>query len=474
MTDALYRLSATQLRARIVAREVSALEVTDAALARLDAVNPWLNAVVDWRPDEVRERAREIDIRLARGEACGPLAGVPVIVKINVDQAGHATSNGLVLQKDLIAQHDSPVVTSLRAAGAVIIGRTNAPAFSLRWFTDNKLHGRTRNPRNAALTPGGSSGGAASAVASGICAISHGTDIAGSIRYPAYACGVHGLRPSLGRVAAFNASSPERSIGGQITAVSGPIARTVADLRLALTALARPDVRDPWWVPAPLAGPDVPRTVALCLRPDGLAIEPPIETALRDAAERLRDAGWTVEEVDALPPLAAASAAQIVLWLADGYESMMTAARREGDPGAIAVLAGQAAVGRHMTLQRFADALVQRATITRDWQLFLQRYAVVLLPASGELPFADALDLQGPDAYARVWRAQMPMIGLPLTGLPAVSVATGMTNDVPLGVQLVAGRFREDLCLAAAEAIEARGVPSMPAEPAVPEDGCPS
>ena len=147
---------------------------------------------------------------------------MPVTVKVNVDQAGYATTNGVTLQKDVIAQANNPVVDNLLRAGAVVLGRTNTPAFSLRWFTSNQLHGDTRNPRNAALTPGGSSGGAAAAVAAGIGHIAHGTDIAGSIRYPAYACGVHGLRPTLGRVAAFNAALPERSLGGQITAVSGP------------------------------------------------------------------------------------------------------------------------------------------------------------------------------------------------------------------------------------------------------------
>ena len=464
MSD-IWRLSASQVAASIRQRKLSATEAAQAALARLDAVNPQLNAVVDWRPDEVLQRAGAIDAALARGEDPGPLAGVPVTVKINIDQAGFATSNGLNLQKNLIAATSSPVVDNLLKAGAVIVGRTNAPAFSYRWFTGNQLHGSTLNPRDATLTPGGSSGGAASSVAVGIGHLAHGTDIAGSIRYPAYACGVHGLRPSLGRVAAWNAALPERSIGGQIMAVSGPIGRTVHDLRLGLAAMAAPDARDPWWCPAPLVGPAAPRTVALCLRPDGLDTQPEIVSALQDAADRLRDAGWTVDEVDALPPIRDALDSQVVLWMGDGYEAMVRAAEREGDPGAITALAGQAGLAQGITAVQLSAALVKRATITRLWQLFLERYPVVLLPVCAELPFAADLDLQGPAAYARVWQAQLTMIGLPLTGLPALTVSTGMVGKSPVGVQLVAGRFREDLCLAAGEAIEARGVPPMPIDP---------
>ncbi|WP_373824747.1 amidase family protein, partial [Achromobacter insuavis] len=230
MSD-LWRLSAVELAARIRRRDVSAVEAAQSALARLEAVNPRINAVVDHRADDALAQAARVDAALARGEDPGALAGVPVTVKVNVDQAGFATTNGVTLQKDVIATVDNPVVANLRKAGAVIVGRTNTPAFSLRWFTGNLLHGNTLNPRDPALTPGGSSGGAASAVAAGIGHLAHGTDIAGSIRYPAYACGVHGLRPSLGRVPAYNAALPERTIGGQITAVSGPLGRSIADLR---------------------------------------------------------------------------------------------------------------------------------------------------------------------------------------------------------------------------------------------------
>ncbi|MEJ8821281.1 amidase family protein [Variovorax humicola] len=461
MSD-IWRLPASRVADLIRQRKLSATEAAQAALARLEAVNPKLNAVVDYRPDQVLRRAGAIDAALARGEEQGALAGVPVTVKVNIDQAGFATTNGVTLQNDLIAAADSPVVDNLQKAGAVIVGRTNTPAFSYRWFTSNKLHGATLNPRNAALTPGGSSGGAASSVAAGIGHIAHGTDIAGSIRFPAYACGVHGLRPTLGRIAAWNAALPERAIGGQIMAVSGPIARTVHDLRLGLASMAAPDARDPWWCPAPLVGPDAPRTVALCLRPDGLDTQPEIVTALLDAAERLRDAGWTVDEVDALPPIQDAIESQVTLWMGDGYDAMVRAAEREGDAGAITALAGKAGIARDITASALSAALVKRATITRQWQMFLERYPVVLLPVCAELPFVDNLDLQGPAAYARVWQAQLTMIGLPLTGLPALTVSTGMVGNSPVGVQLVAGRFREDLCLAAGEAIEARGVPPMP------------
>ncbi len=457
MSD-LWRLSAVELAARIRKREVSAREAAQSALDRLDAVNPAINAVVDHRPEEVLAQAAEVDAALARGEDAGPLAGVPVTVKVNVDQAGFATTNGVRLQKDAIAAVNSPVVDNLRRAGAVILGRTNTPAFSLRWFTSNALHGHTLNPRNPALTPGGSSGGAAAAVAAGIGHLAHGTDIAGSIRYPAYACGVHGLRPSLGRVAAYNAALPERSIGGQLTAVSGPLGRSIADLRLGLAALAAPDARDPWWVPAPLTGPEVPKRAALCLNPDGMDTQPAVVKALQEAARRLSEAGWSVDTLDTLPPLQEAADLQIRMWLADGYEAMVAAAEKEGDRGALVALAGQRDKAAAADLASFSAVLTRRATLTRLWELFFADYPVLLLPVSAELPFPDQLDLQGDAAYARVWRAQMTQIGIPFMGLPGLSVAMGSAmsgaGPSPVGVQVVAGRYREDLCLAVGEIIE--------------------
>ncbi|MBY0330312.1 MAG: amidase family protein [Acetobacteraceae bacterium] len=462
----LWSLNATALASHIRARGISAMEATRAALVRLAAVNPRINAVIAEFPEAALAAAAAVDAALAQGIDPGPLAGVPVTVKVNIDQKGHATTNGLRIQQDLVAEQDSPVVANLRRAGAVIIGRTNTPAFSLRWFTRNSLHGHTRNPRDPSITPGGSSGGAAAAVTAGIGAIAHGTDIGGSIRYPAYACGVHGLRPTIGRIAAWNPSGPERAIGAQLMAVSGPIARTIGDLRLGLAAMAQPDARDPWWTPAPLVGPPLPRRAALCVAPEGMPVQPAVAEALRDAARRLERAGWVVEEVENTPPLAEPARLQALLWLAETRRGLNAAIARENDPDANAVYSYMERLCPEPDLFTFQDALTRRATLLREWTLFLERFPVVLMPASGELPFRDNSDAESFEAFGRIMAAQLPQVGLPLLGLPGLTVSTGLVGTVPVGVQLVGPRYREDVLLVAGEAIEAGGTPPAPIDPA--------
>jgi amidase len=390
---------------------------------------------------------------------------VPVTIKVNADQAGYVTTNGLRLQKDLVAQHDSPVVANLRRAGAVLLGRTNTPAFSLRWFTRNSLHGHTKNPRDPSITPGGSSGGAAAAVAAGIGAIGHGTDIGGSIRYPAYACGVHGLRPTLGRIPAWNQSGAERHVGGQLMAVSGPIARTIADLRLGFAAMATRDIRDPWWVDAPLQGPAVPKRAALCLNPDGMVVQPAVTEALHDAARRLEAAGWSIEEADT-PPLREPAALQAMLWLAESRRGLNAALQEEADPDASFVFAQMEALCPQPDLNAFMDGLQKRATFVRQWMAFFERFPLAITPVSGELAFRDQEDVESPEAFRRIIDAQLTQVGLPLMGLPGLAVTTGLVGTVPVGVQLLAGRYREDVLLDAAAVIEAAGVPSSPVDPA--------
>lgn len=464
MTD-LWRLAATDLAHRIRSKQVSATEAARDALARLVAVNPRINAVVDHRPEEVLAQAGAIDAAIARGDDPGPLAGVPVTIKVNVDQAGFATTNGLRLQQDLMAAADNPVVANLRKAGAVLLGRTNTPAFSLRWFTRNSLHGHTKNPRDPSITPGGSSGGAAAAVAAGIGAIGHGTDIGGSVRYPAYACGVHGIRPTLGRIPAWNPSSAERHIGGQVMAVSGPIARTINDLRVALAAMSARDIRDPWWVGAPLEGPPAPKRAALCIRPEGMEVQPAVEAALRDAAKRLEAAGWRVEEAET-PPLREPAALQAMLWLAESRRGLNAALHREADPDATFVFARMEELCPQPDLNAFMDGLQKRSFFVRQWMEFFERFPVAITPVSGELPFRDQEDVESPAAFRRIMEAQLTQVGLPLMGLPGLTVTTGLVGTVPVGVQLVAGRYREDLLFQAGAVIEAAGVPAAPVDPA--------
>lgn len=464
MTD-LWRRTASEVAALVRRREVSAVEVTQSALSRLAAVNPSINAIVAEMPDEALATARRVDEATARGDDPGVLCGVPVTVKVNVDQVGHATTNGLQIQRDLIAETDNPVVANLRKAGAVIIGRSNTPAFSLRWFTRNSLHGHTHNPRDRGLTPGGSSGGAAAAVAAGIGAIGHGTDIGGSIRYPAYACGVHGLRPTLGRIPAMNASAPDRHIGGQLMAVSGPIARSIADIELGLAAMAAADLRDPWWAPVPLQLPDAPQHAALTVSPEGLAVTSEVESALRDAARRLEGAGWTVVEKDC-PSFREPARLQATLWLAEFRRSSNIALEKEGDPDASFVFEQMEALCPRPDLNALLDALQARATWTREWQRFLAQFPLLICPVSAELPFPDLLDVESPQAFRRIMEAQLTQIGLPLMGLPGLTVSTGMVGKTPVGVQLVAGRYREDVLLQAGAAIEQGGTPQSPVDPA--------
>ena len=459
----LWRLDAFDIAARVAARELSAIEVTEQSLQRMQDVNPAINAVVQPLPEEALAAAQAVDARIAAGEAPGVLAGVPVTIKVNIDQQGCRNTNGIRIQQDHIAEQDSPVVTNLRKAGAIIVGRTNTPAFSMRWFTRNSLHGHTLNPRNTSLTPGGSSGGAASAVAAGICAIGHGTDIAGSIRYPAYACGLHGLRPSLGRVPAVNLSLPDRHIGAQLTAVSGPLARSISDIQLGLEAMSAASELDPWWVPAALDQGPFEKRVALCIAPDGLAVSAEVEAALRLAAQQLKDAGWEVVERDT-PPMREAMSVQLLLWMSEYHYNGGAAVIKEDDPDANFVYAQLLENCATPTLNSLMEALQQRLRLAREWNQFLNAYPVLLCPVSAEAPFPDLLDVESPAAFARVLEAQMTQIALPLMGMPGLSVATE-SGSAPMGVQLVSARFREDILLAAGADIESRNPPVGIANP---------
>ena len=467
MSEPLWRWPAHALAAAVRSGAVSARETVASSLERVQAVNPALNAIVDLLADEALLAADAADAARRRGDALGPLHGVPVTVKVNVDLKGRATTNGVVAFKDAIAAEDSPVVANLRRAGALIIGRTNTPAFSVRWFTENDLHGRTLNPWSQAHTPGGSSGGASSAVAAGMGAIGHGNDLAGSVRYPAYCTGVCGLRPSFGRVPAFLPSAKdERPLSMALMSVQGPLARHVADLRLALAAMSPGDARDPWWVPAPLTGAALPRPlrVALTVNCQGVPADPAVVAAVRQAGAWLADAGYVVEEVEP-PSLAEAHELWKLIANDEARHFMWPAIDQLGDEGVRTSFGWMLADSPVLDHAAHLKAFARRSTLIRRWQLFLERYPLVLGPVSGEPPFPWGLDVDSEATMQRVMRAQESQFAVPVLGLPALSVPTGLAAGLPMGVQLIGPRFREDLLLDAAEVIEARCPPMTPIDP---------
>ncbi|MGE0774727.1 MAG: amidase family protein [Sphingomonadaceae bacterium] len=456
MPDELWRWDAVRLAGAIQARDVSCRDAVSACLERLNAINPRVNAVVETLADEALAAAEHADRQLSDGNPVGLLHGVPVTTKINTDQKGCPTSNGVKAFANLIAEHDSPSIANLRRAGAIIIGRTNCPEFSWRWFTDNDLYGETINPWSREYTCGGSSGGAAVAVATGIGPVAHGSDFGGSIRHPALCCGVAGLRPSLGRVPAFNASAGDRPITAQFMAVHGPLARRVGDLRLAFSAMTMGDIRDPWWVPAPLQGaqPPSPIRVAMMDSDRRPGLDTGIADALDQAARWLQDAGYIVEQPANAPSIEEAAHLWSTLVLNEAKLSMIEVIRQHG--GSAIRKTGELMINQAPATDfaAYLKALGRRATILREWQVFLERYPLVLMPVCRAPAYQLGLDQRNDAAMKRIFDDMAPILAPAVLGLPGIAVPTGVGNPVPLGVQIVAGRFREDLCLDAAEAIE--------------------
>lgn len=470
MTDALWQWDATALAAAIRTRKISAHEAVSACIARMHDVNPRLNAVTCDLSEQALSAAAHADAAVARGEPLGPLHGVPVTIKENVDQAGCATVNGVAAFRDVLAPDDSPVVANWKKAGAVIIGRTNTPAFSFRLDTVNDFRGRTFSPWSRTHTPGGSSGGASSSVAAGITPLAHGNDIAGSVRYPAYCTGLAGLRPSFGRVPAYNPSGKaERTISAQLMSVQGALARCVGDVRLGFEAMAQGDPRDPWWTPVPLAGPPWPGPIRVAIvdRAEdlgGIAPSAPVAAALVQAALALRDAGYEIVD-DRSPGFARAYELWFEMLVPEFRRFMHADFERDGDDGIrIAmkyVLDNVPERGEEAHLK----ALAERTRVIREWNLFLAHTPLVLTPVCTELPYTHGFDIESAARTRRLWQESATLMAVPVLGLPGMAVPTGLAGGLPVGVQVVAPRFREDLALAAAEAIEARAPRITPIDP---------
>ncbi|MEM7732323.1 MAG: amidase family protein [Pseudomonadota bacterium] len=455
----MWQWSARDIAAATTSGTLSAREVTEAALARMAAVNPSLNAIVVGLAEEARAQADALD---ASDAPKGPLHGVPLTIKINVDQEGQATSNGVEAFKDVTAPGDAPIVRNLKAAGAVVIGRTNTPEFSFRADTENPLFGRTHNPWGRHVSAGGSSGGAGSAVMAGIGALAHGNDIGGSLRFPAAANGAVTVKPGLGRVPAWNPSqTAERGLLAQSMSVQGVIARNAADLHLSMPVCIAPDARDPFHAPLPWRGPPVegPIRVALSFDDFGFGLHKDVRTALEAAAGALTDAGYAVEELE--PPLARETG-EI------GYRALM---------GEVKALLG-ADIHAHgsETLNAIFEeyyrqfppfegadllrALAQRSHYARAWSVFLEDYPLVLSPFMLAPFFAPGRDADGAEGArealgAAHWSFIMNFTGLPAGNLPT-HVADLPQGTQPIGVQIAGRRWREDMIVDAMAAIEDR------------------
>lgn len=458
----IWRLSATDLTKLTRSGALSAEQAVQGAVDRMHQVNPDLNAVVEDLSVEALEKARALDQAVANGASPGPLHGVPVTIKINVDQKGHATSNGVVALKDVIAPDDAPIVTNLQNAGAIVIGRTNTPEFSFRADTDNDLHGRTHNPWGRHISPGGSSGGAGAGVMAGIGALAHGNDIGGSLRFPAAANGAVTVKPGLWRVPAWNPSQQtERGILAQSMSVQGLITRSAADLHLSMPSVIAADPRDPFHVALPWRGEasGSPIKVAFTKNTFGYALHPDVEKAMDTARDALIDAGYLVIEID--PP-------DVFECGRSGYRALM------GE--VLTLMKGDIEAAGSETIRDIFDVyfqefppitgtdliqmLAQRSHYAREWSLFMKEYPLVLSPFLPQPFFRPDRDTEGAEGVhevlgCAVYSYAMNFLGLPAACVPA-SLAELPNGPQPINVQIAARRWREDMAVDAAVAIESR------------------
>ncbi len=452
-----WQLSAVTLAQGIRSGDFTSRAVVDSVLGRIARLNGRLNAITVEMAEAARSAADAADAARKRGDVLGPLHGVPVTIKENVDQVGYPTTNGVPAFANLMPKADSPVVANLKRAGAIFVGRTNTPEFSMRATTDNPLRGRTLNPWHEDASPGGSSGGAGAAAAAGFGPIHHGNDIGGSLRFPSFACGVTTVKPTQGRVPAFNPSATaERGMLAQLMSVQGAICREVGDVRLATRVMAAGDPRDPWWVPAPFDGwPAEDVKVALTRETHGYPMHHEVDAAITRAAECLEEAGYVVEEVKTPSILEAANG-----WFdVATYEIKQTldpAARQYGSETLQRVFDWTYTLGHMVDGEGYLKGLADRTRMMRTWSEFLARYPLVLCPFLMRPTFPWNYDAQGEKNVHDLFRAAIYSVGVNYLGLPAGVIPAGTAADLPAGVQLIGRRYREDLILDAMDEIERR------------------
>lgn len=440
-------LRATELASHLRQRKLSAEEVMEAHLRRIERVNPPVNAVVTLTPEKALEEARAADERLARGEEPGPLHGLPVAHKDLVPTAGMRTTFGSRIYEDYVPEKDALIVERLRRAGAITVGKTNTPEFGAGSQTFNEVFGETLNPYDTAKTCGGSSGGSAVALACGMLPIADGSDVGGSLRNPASFCNVVGLRPSLGRVPSW----PSRAAWFPL-AVEGPMARTVGDVALMLGAMAGPDPRSPVSLSEPGSHFLQPLErdfggvrIAWSRDLGELPVDPRVTAALEEQRSTFEALGCLVEGAD--PDLTGADEV-FMAWRAWYYELELGGLLEEHRDKLKDTVIWNIEEGRRLTGPRLGEIERQRTEIFHRMREFMETYEFLVLPVVQVPPFdvrqPYVTEINGVQMQNYIeWMKSCYYITV--TGHPAASVPCGFTPEgLPVGIQIV-GRYRDDL-----------------------------
>ena len=462
MADIHVYSTAREMAAAVAAKEISARELLELHLAQIDRVNPEVNALVSMDPERSRAAAAEADAATASGAALGPLHGLPHAFKDTHEVAGWTTTFGSPLRKDYVPRRDELIAERIRAAGVVVLGKTNVPEWAAGSHTFNPVFGTTRNPYDPSRSAGGSSGGAAAALAAGMVPLADGSDMGGSLRNPASFCNVVGLRPSVGRVPAWPTTN-----AWELTSVGGPMARNVEDLALLLSVIAGPSDRArmsleaPGSTFAPPLGADPTSALAglrVALTTDlggAFEVDEQVAGIVRAQAGVLTDAGARVGD-DHLD-LAGAEGAFRTLraWLFQARFGAMLERRPEAFK---ASLADNIRAGESLTGADVATAYQRLTSLAEKVRLFFERHDVLVLPVSQVPPFDAAEEFPATingqqQATYLDWMRSAFLITV--TGCPAISVPAGFTREGwPVGVQIVAAPRQERRLLEVAHAFE--------------------
>jgi aspartyl-tRNA(Asn)/glutamyl-tRNA(Gln) amidotransferase subunit A len=465
-------LSAADIVGLVSTRRVSALEILDAAFARLQSAEPRIHAFATLARDLALKQADAVDKSIARGEAAGPLAGVPVAIKDLVCTKDVRTTFGSRLYADYVPRDDDIVVERLKSSGAIIIGKSNASEFGFGAHGRNLLFETTRNPWDLSKTPGGSSAGSAAAVAARICPLAIGSDGGGSIRIPAAFSGLFGMKASMGRVPLWPGCRDERlpgASGWESIEHVGPITRTVADAALMLSVIAGPDQRDRLSLPAGdvdwivAAKTDLPPRLRVAYWPiwSDQQIDPEVRVVVDDAATRFAKTYDCQLTVGRPPDLPIADAFQAIIAL----ETDLTGLRHLiGQKGERVTFALSALLERRLALEAATDAVTMRKAFVNAMARTMAQYDLILTPTVGVVAFsADAegpAEINGRPVGLNEW---CPFtFPFNLTGQPAASIPCGLVQDLPVGLQIIGPHLGDALVLQACAAFERLAPPLRP------------